>query len=125
MQHYQSSRHTPTLAFMVSVMTMWKTVLYFLMLSELCTGGVYRVGNTALQEFFLLVVPNIIWIIVPLCVMYSLWRQLTPSEAGHTTPTLGHGFHDQPLLGNGYSLRGKPASNGFVNGTSAVKRMVH
>ncbi|CAG5117263.1 unnamed protein product [Candidula unifasciata] len=122
--HYRSSRHTPTLAFTVSVMTMWKTVLYFLMFSELCTGGQYRTGNTFLQELFLVVIPNIIWIVVPLCVMYSLWKQLTPAETRQAVPARGQGFHDNSLVDSGYSLRGKPASNGSANGTSAVKRSV-
>ncbi|XP_059145320.1 uncharacterized protein LOC131932435 [Physella acuta] len=77
--HYAQSRHTATTAFTVSVMTFWKTVLYFLMFSEFCTGGEYRQGNTALEEIALVVIPNVIWVIVPLYVMYSLWDQLTPS----------------------------------------------
>lgn len=76
--HYRCSRHTATTAFTVSVMTFWKTVLYFLMFSEFCTGGEYRQGNTVLQEIALVVIPNIIWVIMPLIVMYSLWEKLTP-----------------------------------------------
>ncbi|CAL1528043.1 unnamed protein product [Lymnaea stagnalis] len=86
--HYRCSRHTATTAFTVSVMTFWKTVLYFLMFSEFCTGGEYRQGNTALQEIALVVIPNIIWVIVPLVVMYSLWEKLTPQGSSHYASSL-------------------------------------
>jgi len=54
-------------------MTFWKTVLYFLMFTEFCGAGHYRVGNTALQEFFLIIIPNGIWIGVPLFIIIKLW----------------------------------------------------
>ncbi|KAH9523158.1 hypothetical protein Btru_065979 [Bulinus truncatus] len=76
--HYRRSSYTTITAFTVTVMTFWKTVLYFLMFSEFCAGDTYRKGNTALQEFFLVVIPNGVWIVVPLFIMYSLWNKLIP-----------------------------------------------
>ncbi|GFS00473.1 emopamil-binding protein [Elysia marginata] len=78
--HYRQSKHTVPTAFMVSVMTMWKTVLYFLMFSDLCTGSEYRRGNTLVQEIFILVIPNIFWISLPSAAMIQLWSYITPVE---------------------------------------------
>ncbi|GFN83941.1 emopamil-binding protein [Plakobranchus ocellatus] len=77
--HFYQSRHTVATAFMVSVMTMWKTVLYFLMFTDLCTGSQYRQGNTLLEEIFLMVIPNFVWIVVPSAVMVVLWGYLVPN----------------------------------------------
>ncbi|KAI8798654.1 hypothetical protein BgiMline_022881 [Biomphalaria glabrata] len=76
--HYKASRYTTITAFTVTVMTFWKTVLYFLMFSEFCAGDTYRKGNTALEELLLVVIPNGIWIVVPLAIMFSLWTKLIP-----------------------------------------------
>ncbi|RUS84035.1 hypothetical protein EGW08_008213, partial [Elysia chlorotica] len=78
--HYRRSKHTVPTAFMVNVMTMWKTVLYFLMFTDLCTGGQYRHGNTLIQEIFIMVIPNIIWIFLPTIAMIQLWGYILPSE---------------------------------------------
>lgn len=78
--HYRQSKHTIPTAFMVNVMTMWKTVLYFLMFSDLCTGSEYRRGNTLFQEVFIMVIPNIVWIFVPTAAMVQLWGHITPGE---------------------------------------------
>uniref|UniRef100_A0A0B6ZC12 EXPERA domain-containing protein n=1 Tax=Arion vulgaris TaxID=1028688 RepID=A0A0B6ZC12_9EUPU len=140
--HYHCSRHTSTIAFMVSVMTMWKTILYFLMFTELCTGGAYRAGNTAMQEFFLVVIPNIIWVIIPLYIMYVLWQKLTPEGRDIILPSLTrhnieyqekvyysensitdreHHLSDFPKT-NSYT---NDKTNGYTNGrTTVVKRSI-
>jgi len=58
------------LAFMVSTMTLAKTVLYFLICSPLC-GGPHFVNYIDLKKLiFAFIIPNGIWIVVPfLCVM--------------------------------------------------------
>ncbi|PVD34237.1 hypothetical protein C0Q70_05505 [Pomacea canaliculata] len=76
--HYRSSRHTIPLAFTVSVMTFWKTLFYLYAFSDCGGGAPYRVGNSALQEFFIFVVPNGIWILVPFAVMMALWPRMVP-----------------------------------------------
>lgn len=75
-----NSRHTVPLAFTVTVMTFWKTVLYFLMFAEPCGDTLYREGNSALAEFFLVIIPNGVWIVLPLLVLVCLWNRITPNE---------------------------------------------
>ena len=87
LQHYRQSKHTVPTAFMVNVMTMWKTVLYFLMFTDFCTGSEYRNGNTVLQEIFIMVIPNIIWIFLPTAAMIQLWGYIMPSEGGPHSQT--------------------------------------
>ncbi|XP_052078879.1 uncharacterized protein LOC127716669 [Mytilus californianus] len=74
--HYQKSKHTRLMAFTVSVMTFWKTVLYFVMFTEYCGAGPLRVQNTIMQEIFIYVIPNGIWVVVPFLVMIQLWSLL-------------------------------------------------
>lgn len=76
--HYRKSHLTIITAFTVSVMTMWKTVLYFLMMSDFCTNSVYRQGNNAWEEFVLVFIPNFFWIVMPTAVMVAFWKYLTP-----------------------------------------------
>ncbi|XP_070197665.1 uncharacterized protein [Littorina saxatilis] len=78
--HYRNSRHTIPLAFTVTVMTFWKTLFYFYGFSELGGGAAFRMGNTAWEEFLLVVVPNGIWIIVPFVVMAVLWSRMIPEQ---------------------------------------------
>ncbi|XP_012943152.1 uncharacterized protein LOC101848843 [Aplysia californica] len=113
--HYRLSRHTTTTAFMVSVMTMWKTILYFLMFTEFCTGGVYRRGNTALQEFILVVLPNIVWVIIPLGVMAELWGCLTPQGQGQAA-FKGVGVDNNS---SNNSSNSSNSSNNKVNGVTS------
>ncbi|XP_063415244.1 uncharacterized protein LOC134697123 [Mytilus trossulus] len=74
--HYQKSQHTRLMAFTVSVMTFWKTVLYFVMFTEYCGAGPLRVQNTIMQEIFIYLIPNGIWVVVPFLVMIQLWSLL-------------------------------------------------
>ncbi|XP_014780534.1 uncharacterized protein LOC106876485 [Octopus bimaculoides] len=74
------SRHTIPLAFTVTVMTFWKTVLYFLMFAEPCGDTSYRTGNSPLSEFFLVIIPNGVWLVLPLLVLVKLWAHITPKE---------------------------------------------
>lgn len=76
MLNYYRSKHTRIAAFTVSVMTFWKTVLYFVMFTEFCGAGPLRVQNTLLQEIFVYVIPNGIWVVVPFIVMVKLWQLL-------------------------------------------------
>ncbi|XP_033742920.1 uncharacterized protein LOC117329212 [Pecten maximus] len=73
--HYRKSRHTVPLAFTVTVMTFWKTVLYFLMY---LVSDTYRKNNTMVEHIFLFVIPNGFWIVVPFLVMIKLWGCLLP-----------------------------------------------
>ena len=91
-QHYRQSRHTVPTAFMVSVMTMWKTVLYFLMFTDFCTGSEYRQGNTVVEEIFLMVLPNIIWIFLPTAVMVYLWDRILPVGEPLSQSSTGNGY---------------------------------
>ncbi|KAK3099910.1 hypothetical protein FSP39_011686 [Pinctada imbricata] len=78
--HYKHSRHTIIMAFTVTVMTFWKTVLYFMMFMSF-TGGRDRIGATSLpQEILLFHVPNGFWIVIPFLVMVKLWPSLTNSS---------------------------------------------
>ncbi|KAL3879195.1 hypothetical protein ACJMK2_031504 [Sinanodonta woodiana] len=72
-----NNRYTKILAYTVSVMTFWKTVLYMLMYLELAGGKDYRKGNNPLQEFFVVFVPNAIWLVVPALCIYYLWMELS------------------------------------------------
>lgn len=74
--HYWNARHTRMLAFTVTVMTFWKTVLYFLMFTEFCGAGHYRVGITLMQEIFIFAIPNGVWILVPFLAIIKLWSML-------------------------------------------------
>ncbi|KAJ8298438.1 hypothetical protein KUTeg_024969 [Tegillarca granosa] len=74
--HYWNARHTRMLAFTVTVMTFWKTVLYFLMFTEFCGAGHYRVGITLMQEIFIFAIPNGVWILVPFLALIKLWSML-------------------------------------------------
>ena len=78
MQHYQQRRVTRPLAFTVSVMTFWKTVLYIAMFYELAGGRDFRKGNTLLEEVFLVLIPNGIWLLLPGLCMLQLWPDILP-----------------------------------------------
>ncbi|WAQ99651.1 hypothetical protein MAR_024024 [Mya arenaria] len=79
--HYQRARATQCLAFTVSVMTFWKTVLYIAMFYELAGGKDYRGGNTLLEEVLLVLIPNGIWIIIPAMCMAALWSDLINGQS--------------------------------------------
>lgn len=74
--HYKNRAETKALAFTVCVMTFWKTVLYIAMFYELAGGQNFREGNTLLQEIFLVLIPNGVWIVLPLICMKNLWSTL-------------------------------------------------
>lgn len=58
------------LAFMVSTMTLAKTVLYFLICTPLCGGQHFTHYIDLKKLIFAFIIPNSIWIVVPsLCVM--------------------------------------------------------
>lgn len=78
--HYAGSSKTKPLAYTVSVMTFWKTVLYIAMFYELAGGKDYRRGNSFLEEVFLVLIPNGIWILLPGLCMLSLWNNATPNS---------------------------------------------
>lgn len=79
-QHYNNSRHTVPLAFTVSVMTFWKTFFYLFGFSEYGGGAEFRVDNSSLEEFFLVLIPNGVWIVLPFFVMVALWSRLIPGQ---------------------------------------------
>ncbi|KAH3839005.1 uncharacterized protein LOC127879452 isoform X2 [Dreissena polymorpha] len=74
--HYRKSNLTKPLAFTVSVMTFWKTVLYIAMFYELAGGKDYRIGNTLLEEMLLVLIPNGIWLLLPGMCIVKLWRDM-------------------------------------------------
>ncbi|XP_053399671.1 uncharacterized protein LOC123557344 isoform X2 [Mercenaria mercenaria] len=78
--HYRKMKDTRLLAFTVSVMTFWKTVLYILMFYELAGGKDYRVGNSLVEEIFIVLFPNGVWIVLPLICMVDLWRGFLKTE---------------------------------------------
>lgn len=84
-QHYRRSIYTKILAFTVSVMTFWKTVLYIAMFYELAGGKDYRSGNTLQDEILLVLIPNGIWILLPALCMLCLWGQLINSQRESTS----------------------------------------
>ncbi|KAL8569286.1 hypothetical protein ACOMHN_029907 [Nucella lapillus] len=79
--HHRNNRHTTPLAFTVTIMTLWKTFFYFYGFSQLGGGGPYRVGNTLWTEFLLVVIPNGVWIVLPLAVIVALWSRFCPAPA--------------------------------------------
>nr|KAG5687267.1 hypothetical protein BaRGS_010254 [Batillaria attramentaria] len=81
-------------------MTFWKTLFYFYGFTETGGGAPYRIGNTAMQEFFLVVIPNGFWVVVPFAVMVALWSRMVPgmlqgladsSNNGYVTKGRGRG----------------------------------
>ncbi|RMX57083.1 hypothetical protein pdam_00008222 [Pocillopora damicornis] len=78
------------LAFMVSTMTLSKTVFYFLVSSKLCSGHHFLSHNDWKTLVFLFIVPNGIWIVLPLLcmvatgqIMIDHMRNGQPSEEKH------------------------------------------
>ncbi|KAL4230534.1 hypothetical protein ACF0H5_010916 [Mactra antiquata] len=58
-------------------MTFWKTVLYIAMFYELAGGKDFRSGNTLLKEIFIVLIPNGVWIVLPLMCMVDMWKKLS------------------------------------------------
>ncbi|GAB1601750.1 uncharacterized protein LOC115229444 [Argonauta hians] len=71
------SNHTIPMAFTVSIMTFWKTVLYLLMFVELGGDTTYRDGNSVFGEIFCVFIPNGIWLVIPMFVMGTLWKNIS------------------------------------------------
>ena len=68
------------LALTVSGMTAWKTAFYLYGFTDLGGGADFRLGNSAASEFFLVVIPNGVWIGVPCLVVASLWSRIIPAQ---------------------------------------------
>jgi len=85
----RNARSTATLAFSVSLMTMWKTVLYLVQYTELCGGGKYHSHNDPFTNFLYLWLPSGIWIILPLLVVGRLWGRLSGSSSGRQEEKAG------------------------------------
>jgi len=64
-------------------MTFWKTVLYIAMFYELAGGKDYREGNSLLEEFVLVLIPNGVWIVLPLMCMVYLWNNVLPDQSSN------------------------------------------
>ncbi|XP_052280201.1 uncharacterized protein LOC127877922 isoform X1 [Dreissena polymorpha] len=82
--HYRKSNLTKPLAFTVSVMTFWKTVLYIAMFYELAGGKDYRIGNTLLEEVLLVLIPNGIWLLLPGMCIVKLLRDMLCNRTDET-----------------------------------------
>lgn len=65
--------------FTASMMTFWKTVLYFLV--EACSGWKYTKQSSPADFWLLFVLPSFFWLAGPLYVMYDTARILTASSA--------------------------------------------
>ncbi|XP_061184566.1 uncharacterized protein LOC133192591 [Saccostrea echinata] len=78
--HHRSSRHTRIMAYNVNIMTMWKTVTYFLMFTEFCGAQHWIGSDSTLTLTFLFYFPNGVWIGVPLLAMYQLWPSFVQSS---------------------------------------------
>lgn len=78
--HYKSSRHTRLMAYNVNIMTMWKTVTYFLMFTDICGAGHWIGTDSSLTLTLLFYFPNGVWIGVPLLAMYHLWPSFTQGQ---------------------------------------------
>lgn len=61
------------MAYNVNIMTMWKTVTYFLMFTDICGAGHWIGTDSSLTLTLLFYFPNGVWIGVPLLAMYHLW----------------------------------------------------
>ncbi|MCL2464207.1 MAG: hypothetical protein FWF28_03965, partial [Micrococcales bacterium] len=76
------------LGLLVSVATFWKTVLYFLV--EICSG--LAMTRQSLQHgdlggfLMVAVLPNLVWIVVPLLVIVVLGRQVVRLVRHLTAP---------------------------------------
>ncbi|KAJ7370260.1 hypothetical protein OS493_033606 [Desmophyllum pertusum] len=64
------------LAFMVSAMTLAKTVLYFLVSTPLCSLQHFVNYSDLTRLIFLYIIPNGIWIVVPLLCMVATGRMM-------------------------------------------------
>uniref|UniRef100_A0A8W8L300 EXPERA domain-containing protein n=1 Tax=Magallana gigas TaxID=29159 RepID=A0A8W8L300_MAGGI len=78
--HHKSSRHTRLMAYNVNIMTMWKTVTYFLMFTDICGAGHWIGTDSSLTLTLLFYFPNGVWIGVPLLAMYHLWPSFTQGQ---------------------------------------------
>lgn len=81
LQSHRHSRHARPVGFTVSVVTFWKTLFYLYTFSELGGGAKYRVGNTFVQELFIVLLPVSVWVIVPFAVIVALWPCMAQKEA--------------------------------------------
>ena len=82
LQNSKGSKHTIPLAFTTTVMTFWKTVLYFLVY---IVSEELRKGNTPFQHIFIFIIPNGFWILVPFLIMLNLWKSLIPNGNSNVT----------------------------------------
>lgn len=95
------------LGFTVSVMTFWKTIMYFLMLAEICGGHNFRKGNEFWEEIFIIAIPNGVWVVLPFIVMAALWNRMM----------LGSEEDDKGMFST-FSSRGNEQTFGQTNGKS-------
>lgn len=75
-QHKKAAVYTLLIALIATTMTWSKTVLYFLMSSKLCLGDHFVTGLPWSKFVFMFVIPNGLWIVLPLFCMVSLVLQL-------------------------------------------------
>lgn len=68
------------MAYNVNIMTMWKTVTYFLMFTDICGAGHWIGTDSSLTLTLLFYFPNGVWIGVPLLAMYHLWPSFTQGQ---------------------------------------------
>ncbi|CAB3405417.1 unnamed protein product [Caenorhabditis bovis] len=75
---FARSRHAIPLAFLTTVMVFWKTVIFLAMfVFEPPTDEPAINSNIGVfDKFFIFWVPNCVWIIMPIIVIFSLWNKL-------------------------------------------------
>jgi len=91
----RNSPRTAALAFTVSLMTLWKTVLYCLQYTDLCGGGTYHSHNDAFTNFLYLWLPNGIWVVVPFLVVCRLWGRVSRGAQGGVLRESDEGSFDE------------------------------
>lgn len=75
-QHLGWSVHTGPLAYTVSTMTMWKTVLYFLISADLSNGGYYCTDRDFTSKLVYMWLPLAAQTLVPLMIVMILYPLL-------------------------------------------------
>ncbi|XP_001633783.2 uncharacterized protein LOC5513583 [Nematostella vectensis] len=74
--HLRSSTFSAIMALIVCTMTWAKTILYFLVSTELCGGAHYIAHNPWKDLILFYYLPNGIWIVVPLICMLILAQEI-------------------------------------------------
>jgi len=86
-QHVLASPSAPLIGFASAVMTLSKTVLYWL--QEYYCGGCAVGHNDAFTLFWFWIVPNGLWLLIPTLIIYQLSKDISTSLRVNTTTKAG------------------------------------